>query len=232
MGVRKDATAIGWLGKALAGIRTGRWRGLEPLARAAIFEPVLKEVVAMAEIRREDNVALLGAADLRPVPWIAPGCRELIVVDDLPEAALASLQAEHRAKGAGNVRFLWGPAERLPVPQYTVDRVLSVNHLFRARDPRVAAAQIGFVGRHGTTIVCCEPSASLDSRTARKYSREADLGMEEHRALIAYARSAGAWRSFTREGLASLLEEAGAEGVRVRDLMHGLVVAATATIAL
>ena len=215
-----------------AKVRLGRDRGLKPLAASAVFEPVLRTVVDWADVQPDDNVVLLGASDLRPIPWIAPKCRQLVVVDDLPEEILTRLGEEHRARGFNSVRFQWGRANVIPTPQYTTDQIFSINYVYRSRHPFVVVRQMHYTSRHGTTVIVCEPSASLDSRTARKYSREAELSMEDHRALVGYARSAAAHRGFTREGLTALMARVGISGVEVKELLHGLVLAARGVVRL
>lgn len=223
---RRDAEKIGPLSALGLRLRLGRGGGLRPLASARLFEPILREVVEMASLTADDNTVLLGAADLRPIPWIAPRCRQLLVVDDLPDPELSRMEKGENGRGVRNVRFQWGTAAGIAAPQYTTDRLISLNFLFRARDPRLAIRQILFTCRHDAIVVCCEPSASLDSRTARKFSREAELSMEEHRALVAYSRAAAAHRGFTREGLTALLSEGGLKEIEIREMLHGLVVAA------
>jgi len=148
------------------------------------------------------------------------------VVDDLPDEELARLEREQHAGGLTNVRFQWGRSNVIPTPQYTTDRVISLNYVYRSRHPFLVVRQMHTTSRHGSMIVCCEPSSSLDSRTARKYSREAGLSMPDHRALVAYARTARAHRGFTRDGLRDLLGKAGVQEIAVRELLHGLVIAA------
>jgi hypothetical protein len=223
---RRDAEAMGVLADLAARARLGKHRGLEAPGRAKLFEEVTREAVSMLESRPDDNVVLLGAADLRPIPLLAGRCRQLVVVDDLPEEDLSGLGEQHAARGESRVRFQWGRANVIPTPQYTTDRILSLNYVYRSRHPYVVLRQMHYTSRHGSIVVCCEPSSSLDARTARKYSREAELSMEDHRALIAYARSAAIHRQFTREGLKSLMESVGIVDVEVRELLHGLVLAA------
>jgi hypothetical protein len=229
---RRDAETIGWAAEIAARIRLGRSRGLAAAGAAPLFEPVARAAAEWAAVAPDDNVLLLGAADLRPVPLIAPRCRQLLVVDDLAEDDLTRLEDEQRAAGRANVRFQWGRANVIPAPQYTTDRLVALNYVFRAREPEIVVRQMHFVSRHGSTIVCCEPSASLDGRTARKYSREAGLSMEDHRALVAYARAAAAHRAFTREGLSALLSRAGMKDVEIRELLHGLVLMARGVVRL
>jgi len=223
---------MGLLAEMAARARLGRDRGLSPLAAAPLFGPVLKAASEMAGILPDDNVVILGASDLRPAPWIAPACRRLMIVDDLPEQTLTRLEEDQRSRGLDNVRFQWGRARVIPTPQYTTDRILSINYLFRSRDPAVVIRQMHWTCRHGSTVVCCEPSASLNARTARKYSREAELPMEDHRALVSYARAAAAFRGFTSEGLGALLAGAGIQDIEVRELLHGLVLAARGSVRL
>ncbi|MBI3449543.1 MAG: hypothetical protein HY049_11595 [Acidobacteria bacterium] len=229
---RRDWESIGWLADMSVRVRLGRARGLAALAASPVFEPVLREVVEMAGVGADDNVVVLGSADLRMIPWIAPRCRQLMVVDDLSEDDLARLEREQHARGLTNVRFQWGRSNVIPTPQYTNDRVISVNYVYRSRHPLLVVRQMHTTSRHGSTIVCCEPSSSLDSRTARKYSREAGLSMEDHRGLVAYARTARAHRAFTRDGLRDLLARAGVQEISVREPMHGLVIAAKGVVRL
>lgn len=229
---RKDDQAIGLFADIAARVRLGRRRGLAPLASTGLLDPVLREVVEMAEIRDDDNVVILGSSDLRMIPWIAPRCRRLLFVDDLPDDDLSRMEAEQQGAGFRNVRFQWGRANVIPAPQYTTDRVISLNYVFRSRHPQAVVRQMHATSRHGSIIVCCEPSASLDSRTARKYSREAELPMEEHHALVAYARSAAAHRGFTREGMTALFSRSGVQEIEIREILHGLVLAARGVVRL
>jgi hypothetical protein len=223
---RRDEQPIGLAAEMAAKIRFGRGRGLASIASSRLFEPVVREIVEMAGITEDDNVVVLGSADLRLVPWVAPRCRQLMFVDDLPDDDLARMETAQHGAGHGNVKFQWGRANVIPTPQYTTDRVIALNYLYRARHPFAVVRQMHVTSRHGSTVVCCEPSASLDSRTARKYSREAALEMDEHRALVAYARSVAAHRGFTREGMKGLLTKAGLQEIELRELLHGLVIAA------
>jgi len=223
---RKDEEDIGLVADMAARVRFGRGRGLALLAASRVFEPVLEEVAGMAGVQGDDNVVVLGSADLRMIPWISPKCRQLMFVDDRSEDDLARMEAEQRNAGRENVKFQWGRANVIPTPQYTTDRIISVNYVYRARQPFVVVRQMQITSRHGSIVVCCEPSASLDLRTARKYSREARLSMEDHRALVAYARSTLAHRGFTSEGLKGLMTAVGIQDVEVRELLHGLVLAA------
>ena len=229
---RRDEQPIGMVADLTARLRLGRGRGLAPLAASRLFEPPLRETIEMADIRTDDNVVVLGSADLRLIPWVAPRCRQLMFVDDLPDDDLARMESEQLGAGYSNVKFQWGRANVIPTPQYTNDRVISINYVYRSRHPFPVVRQMYTTSRHGSLIVCCEPSSSLDSRTARKYSREASLSMEDHRALIAYARTARVHRGFTREGVASLLSRAGIQEVEIRELLHGLVLAARGVVRL
>src|SRR5262245_47301808 len=102
---RRDSETIGPVAALGLRLRLGRGGGLRPVASAGLFEPVLKEVVEMAALRADDNTVLLGAADLRPVPWIAPKCRQLLVVDDLPDQDLTRMEEGEKGRGVRNVRF-------------------------------------------------------------------------------------------------------------------------------
>jgi len=223
---RRDEQPIGRVADAAARIRLGRGRGLGLLAASRLFEPVLRETIEMADIRSDDNVVVLGSADLRLIPWVAPRCRQLMFVDDLPDDDLERMEAAQQRAGHANVKFQWGRANVIPTPQYTNDRVISVNYVYRSRHPFLVVRQMHTTSRHGSIVVCCEPSASLDSRTARKFSREARLSMDDHRALVAYARTARVHRGFTREGMTALLSRVGIQEVEIRELLHGLVLAA------
>lgn len=228
--MRRDDAPMGLVADLSVRLRMGRQRGLDRLGRASIFEPVLREVVSMADVQEEDNVVLLGAADTRPAEWLAPACRRLTVVDDLPDDRLREMERGLHQRGHRNVGFQWGRAGNISTPQYTNEKVVCVNFLFRARDPGLTVKQIFITSRHGARAVICEPSASLETRTARKYSREAQLSMEDHRALVGFARAAAAHRGFTREGMESMMARSGFVDVEIRDLLHGLVVAARGTV--
>jgi len=229
---RRDVESIGLVADMAARMRFGRGRGLGLLAGSRLFEPVLKEVVGLAGIRDDDNVVVLGASDRRIIQPVASRCRQIMFVDDLPDEELSRMEAEEHAAGRANVKFQWGRANVIPTPQYTTDRLISLNYLYRSRHPFVVARQMHTTSRHDSTIVCCEPSASLDLRTARKYSRETSLPMDEHRALVAYARSAAAHRGFTREGLTGLMGRVGIQDLEVREMLHGLVLAVRGTVRL
>jgi hypothetical protein len=215
-----------------ARVRLGRGRGLGPLAASRFFEPVLRETIDMADIRSDDNVVVLGSADQRFIPWVASRCRQLMFVDDLPDDDLARMETEQLRAGRQNVKFQWGRANVIPTPQYTNDRVISLNYVYRSRHPFLVVRQMHTTSRHGSIVVCCEPSTSLDSRTARKYSREARLPMDDHRALVAYARTVGVHRGFTREGITALFSRVGVREVEVRELLHGLVLVARGVVKL
>jgi hypothetical protein len=223
----RDAEKLGAAADLVSRLRLGPSRGAEALAEAPILGQVLREAVEMAEIGPEDNVLLLGGHDQRPIPWIASRCRTLTVLEDLPDERLAALETEGRAKGLENVRLRYWRTGSIAAPQGTADRVLSLNFLYRCLDPEVVCYELTWASHHGCLVVLCEPSASLDDRTARKYSREADLSAEDHRALIRYAKIATIQRRFTHEGLTALMTRQGIKDVEVRELLHGLVLAAT-----
>jgi hypothetical protein len=107
---RIDEQPIGMIADLAARMRLGRGRGLGLLAASRLFEPVLRETMDMADIRSEDNVVVLGSADLRFIPWVAPRCRQLMFVDDLPDDHLGRMEAEQQRAGHANVRFQWGSA--------------------------------------------------------------------------------------------------------------------------
>jgi hypothetical protein len=227
---RKDDEAIGLAADVAARVRLGRRRGLALLASSRLFEAVVEEVVEMAGVREDDNVVLLGSDDLRLIPRISPTCRQIVVVDDRSDDDLSAMESKQRDAGRENVKFQWGRASQIPTPQYTTDRIISLNYVYRSRHPFPVVRQMHTTSRHGSTVVCCEPSSSLDLRTARKYSREAGLSMDDHRALVAYARSAVAHRGFTREGIKGLMASVGIQDVEVRELLHGLVLAARGSV--
>lgn len=224
----QDAQRLGAVGDLIARVRLGRERGLSLLAGAGLFEEVFREAVDPGRIGDEDNVILLGGIDERPVLDLAPRCRMLEVMEDLPEDRLASLEAGFKARGHENVRVRHWRSGDIPVPQGTTDCVISMNFLYRCKDPAAAFKDIAYASHHGCRIIVIEPAASLDDRTARKYSREAELSMEDHEALVSYARSACALRRFTREGLEAMMTGAGLRDVKIREALHGLVLAAQA----
>ena len=227
---RHDAQKLGVVGDMLARVRLGRYRGAEPMGRAGIFAQAYRQAVEEAAPGPEDNVVLLGAHDTRPLDWISAACRSLTVLDDLSEAQMAALEGEARSRGMRNVQYKWWRTGTIPTPQGTADRIISLDFLYRSIDPATVIRDLIFTSHHGCRLVLCEPSASLDGRTARKYSREAELDMPDHQALVAYAKSAMALRRFTREGLDRLLQGSGLREVRIREALHGLALCASARV--
>lgn len=225
-----DAQRLGTVADLVARFRLGRDRGSQPLARAGIFEKAYHEALRATEAGPEDNVTLLGGHDLRPVRWLAPRCRMLDVLEDHPEDRLAALERQMKSEGLHNVRFRWWRTGTIPIPQGTADCVISVNFLYRAKRPAQVLKDVVFASHHGCRVVLCEPSTSLDGRTARKYSREAELSAEDHGALVAYARGAVLLRRFSREGLEALMAGAGLKRIQIREVLHGLALAADATV--
>lgn len=226
-----DAQNLGTVTDLVTRVRLGRDRGAgPPLAGAGVFEPAYMTAVEAAGTEAGDNVVLLGGHDLRLARWLAPRCRMLTVLEDLPDARLAALERQLRGEGLENVQCRWWRTGTIPTPQGTADRVISVNYLYRSKSPAQALRDVVFTSHHGCRVVLCEPSTSLDGRTARKYSREAELSMENHRALVAYARSAGLLRRFSREGLEALLAGAGMKEIQHREVLHGLALLATARV--
>ena len=214
----------------MARIRLGRDRGVAALSKAGAFEPVHRGLIESVAIGPEDNVVLLGGHDLRPAMLIAPRCRLLTVLEDMPDAALIEREADLRGKGLRNVNFKWWRSGTIPTPQGTADCIISLNFIFRTKDPATAFRDLVFTSHHGCRLAICEPSSSLDGRTVRKYSREADLSMGDHRALVVWSKSAAAHRSFSREGLSSLMQQSGMKQVHVKDVLHGLALMATAVV--
>ncbi|HXI03174.1 MAG TPA: hypothetical protein VNI57_08345 [Candidatus Saccharimonadales bacterium] len=224
-----DAEKLGRVASLVARVRLGRGLGADCPATAGFFEKILRDAVSVAAAGSEDNVLQLGV-ETRTLPWLSPVCRQVTVLDDFSEADLVRLEAQARTQGLGNVQFKWWSTGAIAAPQGTADRVLAVNFLYRSRDPEAACREIVWASHHACRVIVCEPSASLDDRTARKYSREADLDMRDHRALVAYARSAAVLRRFSREGLTALLTRSGMTGVEVREELHGLVLLAVARV--
>lgn len=225
-----DGATIGAVAGLLARVRERRARRDATMSSSRLIGRVHEEACGKLTVGPEDNVLLLGAADLRPAGRIAPLCRALTVLDDLPEGRMTALGAGPGFAGRENVRFRHWRSGGIPVPQGTTDRILSLGFLYRARDPRAIAMELVWASHHGCTLALCEPSASLDDRTARKYSREAELSMQDHEALLAYTRSATSLRRFSREGFVSLLGRAGMKSVEVGELLHGLFLLATARV--
>jgi len=174
----------------------------------------------MAAVEADDNVVVLGSADLRLIPWIAPRCRQLLVVDDLPDEELARLEREQHAGGLTNVRFQWGRSNVIPTPQYTTDRVISLNYVYRSRHPFLVVRQMHTTSRPRVVLnrPACEPSSSLDSRTARKYSAKPGcrcrITARWWRTRARPAPTAGS----PRDGLRDLLGKAGVQEIAVREL--------------
>ena len=227
---RKDEETIGFAGNLVCRVRYGRRRGLEKLAAAKVFEPVLDALITLAALKEDDNVLLLGVLDQRPVAAIAPACLRLTSVDDLDFPELNRMEEEWSAKGFKKVQFQQGSGARFPAPQGTIDKLIAINWMFRCPDPFTLMRNVEWVSHHDCKVVFCEPSVSLDQRTARKYSREAELSMEDHDALVRYAATAVAHRRFTREGLQAILSRWKIRDVQVTELLHGLVLAATGTV--
>lgn len=225
-----DAQNLGTVTDLLTRFRLGRDRGARPVAGAGIFHKAFQDAVEPAGPGPGDNVVLLGGHDMGLVRWLAPRCRVLSVLEDLPDRELAAREREVGNEGIENVRFRWWRTGTIPTPQGTADRVISANYLYRAKSPAQTLRDIVFTSHHGCKVILCEPSVSLDGRTARKYSREAGLSAKDHDALVAYARSAGLLRRFSREGLESLLAAAGMRSIQLREVLHGLALAATASV--
>lgn len=225
-----DGATLGGVAGLLARLREGRGRRDATMSTSQLLGRVHEDAAGRIPIGPEDNVLLLGAGDLRPVERIASACRALMILDDLPEGRMTALGAEPRFRAFQNIRFRQWRSGGIPAPQGTMDRILSLSYLYRSRDALAVAGELVWSGHHGCAVVVCEPSATLDDRTARKYSREAELSMEEHAALLAYTRSATSMRRFSREGLASLLTRSGMKDVEVGELLHGLILVATARV--
>lgn len=225
---RRDSETMGFAGDWLARMRLGRTRGLEKVVGAGLFGPVLERMVDLAEIGPEDNVLVLGATEPL-VPLVAPRCLRLTLAEDLGDEDLAALEAKHASWGPRKVQFMRGKGGVIPSPQGTVDKILSFGWLYRARVTEAVMRAVQWVSHHGCRVFFSEPSASLDARTARKYSREAGLSMQDHEALLALARTALAHRGFTPEGLRAMCEKAEMKEVRVGEMLHGLVLTASGT---
>jgi len=225
---RRDADTMGFAAEWLARTRLGRTRGLEKVAGAGLFEPVFESLVDLAKIGPEDNVLVLGATEPL-VPLVAPRCLRLTLAEDLTDEELARLERKHEGYGPRKVQFMRGKGGVVPSPQGTVDRILAFGWLYRARVTEAVMKAVEWVSHHGCRVFFCEPSASLDARTARKYSREAELSMRDHEALLAFAKSALAHRRFTPDGLRAMFEGAGMKEVRVGEMLHGLLLTASGT---
>jgi len=221
---RRDDDPIGFAAEFLAKLRFGRGRGLGVVARAGFLGPLLAQMVEMSQIGPEDNVLILGATE-GLVPLAGPRCLRLTVADDLPDEELARLEEVHQGAKPRRIQFMRGKDGVLPSPQGTVDRILAFNWMYRARVPEAVMRGVSWVSHHGCRVLFCEPSVSLDARTARKYSREARLSMPDHQALVAYAGTALTHRRFTPEGLRGMFERAEMKDVQVQEMLHGLVLA-------
>ncbi len=142
---------------------------------ARLYEPVMRtsEEAGLREMRRtalagaEGRVLEIGAGTGLNLDRYPTGLGSLTLVE--PEEPMAR-QLRERAAGYG-AEVVVAPAEALPVPDASVDTVVSTLVLCTVADPAAATAEIARVLRPGGRLLFLEHVRAADPRLARAQDR-------------------------------------------------------------
>lgn len=165
---------------------------------------------------------------------IAHGAREVLALD-LSFEMLAEGARRLGARNVPDVRWLNGDAQRIPLPDASVDAVTIAFGLRNVPDPEAALAEFARVTRPGGTVVVLEFAKPTWPPFRRVYDeylmqglpRVAEALSPSPEAYRYLAESILAWPD--RRELADWMERTGWAGPQVKDLSGGIVALHRAT---
>lgn len=161
---------------------------------------------------------------------IAHGAREVVALD-LSYEMLSEGQRRLRGRNVPDVTWVNGDAQRLPLPDASVDAVTIGFGLRNVPDPRAALAEFARVTRPGGRIVVLEFARPTWPPFRRLYTEYLTAALP--RIAEALAPSPEAYRYLAdsilawpdRRHLADWMQRAGWTAVQVKDLSGGIVAA-------